>query len=194
MSAWPLPHIDDILATLGEARVFTSLDLRSGYFQIPLDDDAKEKCTFTSHRGLFSFNVLPFGLTSAPSLFTSLMTQVLDGINGKFAAAYLDDIVIYSRNPPEHLLHLREVFLRLRKFDLKLKRKKCEFMEAQIVYLGFIVSKDGIKVDPEKVSAIQDMRPPKGSARVYWNSQLVSAVLSKFLRNSGAPNSINQET
>jgi len=86
VSAWPLPHIDDILATLGEARVFTSLDLRSGYFQIPLDEDAKEKCTFTSHRGLFSFNVLPFGLTSAPSLFTALMPQVLDGINGKFAA------------------------------------------------------------------------------------------------------------
>ncbi len=157
---WPLPHIDDILASFGTAKCFSSLDLKSGYWQVPMDPADKQKTAFTCHKGLFEFNVMPFGLTNAPSVFQELMTSVLEGVNGKFAMAYLDDIVIYSDSPTEHLEHLAEIFQRLRKHGLKLKRSKCEFLKEQINYLGFIVGKEGIRVDAEKVKVIEQMAPP----------------------------------
>lgn len=157
---WPLPHIDDILASFGQAKCFSSLDLKSGYWQVPMEESDKEKTAFTCHKGLFEFNVMPFGLTNAPSVFQELMTHVLEGINGEFAMAYLDDIVIFSNSPAEHLEHLENIFRRLRKHGLKLKRSKCEFLKDQINYLGFIVGEQGVQVDPDKVSVIEQMAPP----------------------------------
>lgn len=156
---WPLPHLDDIMVSFGKSRVFSSLDLKSGYWQVPMDEKDREKTAFVSHRGLFEFNCMPFGLTNAPSVFQELMTHVLDGIN-HFATAYLDDIVIYSPSVDEHLKHLSEVFDRLRTFGLKMKMSKCKFMEKQIKYLGFVVGENGIEVDPDKVRVIREMVPP----------------------------------
>ncbi len=117
---WPLPHLDDILSSLGKSKFFTSLDMKSGYWQVPMaSPEDKEKTAFTCFRGLFHFNVMPFGLVSAPSVFQELMTYVLQGLS--FAHAYLDDIIVHSEDVTTHIKHLREVFTRLRQYDLRLK-------------------------------------------------------------------------
>ena len=107
-----LPLIDDILTLLGGAKVFTSLDCKSGYYQVSLEDNDKEKIAFACHRGLFQFNVMPFGLSTAPSIFQELANIVLQGCE-EFATAYLDDILIFSKNEDEHLKHIQKDFDRL---------------------------------------------------------------------------------
>ena len=117
----PLPLIDDILASFTNAKFFTVLDLKSGYWQVPMSSEARPKTAFTCHRGLFQFNVMPFGLCNAPGTFQALMNRVLQGINGTYAIAYLDDIIIWSSSAEEHLEHMREVFTRLEQAGLKVK-------------------------------------------------------------------------
>ena len=158
-NSYPLPLIDDILALLGRAKYFTSLDLKSGYWQVLMDETDKEKTAFACHRGLFEFNVMPFGLMSAPAVFQELMSVVLQGLS-HFATAYLDDILIYSEILTDHLLHLKEVFSRLRTHGLKLKLKKCSFLQSETNYLGFIINNRGISPDPKKVDAIRTLPAP----------------------------------
>ena len=149
-NSFPLPLIDDILALLGKAIYFTSLDLKSGYWQVLMDETDKEKTAFACHRGLFEFNVMPFGLSNAPAVFQELMSIVLNGCNA-FAIAYLDDILIFSTTFEEHLFHLNTIFGRLRQHGLKLKLKKCSFLQTETTYLGFVIDEDGIKPDQNKV-------------------------------------------
>ena len=98
------------------------LDLRAGYWQVPLKESDKSKSAFVCHKCLIEFNMMPFGMSNSPSIFNELMTAVLEGINGKFTAAYMDDIIIWSETPEEHLVHLQQVFDRLESAGLKLKR------------------------------------------------------------------------
>ena len=107
--SYPLPLIDDILALLGKAKFFTSLDLKQGCFQVGMDERGKEKTAFAYHRGLFQFLVMPFGLCHAPSIFVMLMSIVLQGLDD-FACAYLDDILIFSETAEDHEKHIEEVF------------------------------------------------------------------------------------
>ena len=158
--SFPLPLIDDILSLLGDAKYFTALDLKSGYWQVQLEEDSKEKTAFACHRGLFQFNVMPFGLSNAPAVFQELMNIVLQGCE-EFAMAYLDDVLIFSQNPEEHLRHIETIFERMRQHGLKLKLKKCAFFREETEYLGFVISKDGVKPDPKKVEAIRDLPEPK---------------------------------
>ena len=123
---WPLPHIDNVFASLGNSNVFTAIDLKTGYWQVAMDEKDKEKVSFCCRAGLFSFNCMPYGLTNAPSVFQELMTHVLSRINGQFTTAYLDDIVIYSPTVEEHLVHLAEVFSRLRKIWTKNEIKQVQ--------------------------------------------------------------------
>ena len=159
LNSYPLPLIDDMLALLGNAKYFTSLDLKTGYWQVLMDQADKEKTAFTCHRGLFQFNVMPFGLSNAPAIFQVLMSIVLAELD-KFAIAYLDDILIYSATLEEHIVHIQQVFDRLRQHDLKLKLKKCHFLQSETNYLGFVVNENGIKPDPKKVEAIQSIAVP----------------------------------
>ena len=145
--SFPLPLIDDIIASLGNANYFTALDLKSGYWQVRLEEDSKEKTAFACHRGLFQFNVMPFGLSNAPAVFQELMNIVLQGCED-FAMAYLDDVLIFSRTPEEHLQHIQYIFERIRKHGLKLKLKKCAFFQEETEYLGFVICKDGVQPDP----------------------------------------------
>ena len=156
----PLPRIDDILASLEGSQFFTCLDLKSGYWQIAMDEDSKEKTAFTCFYGLYHFLRLPFGLQSSGSYFSELMNKVLTGIQHKFTVAYLDDIIIYSKTFEEHVEHIETVFSRLRSAGLKLKMSKCEFLKQEVKYLGHLVSPSGIRPDPAKISAIQNLRPP----------------------------------
>ena len=158
--SYPLEHIDDILASLGQCKYFSSLDLKSGYYQIGMAEQDKEKTAFVSHRGLFEFNVLSFGLCNGPAKFSQLMSIVLNGIKNEYAIAYLDDVIVFSRTFDEHLIHLQDVLDRLRKANLRLKLAKCSFLKPELLYLGHIVNADGIKPNPEKVEVMHKMQPP----------------------------------
>ena len=126
-SSWPLPVTDNMLATLVKAKYFTTLDLKSGHWQIQLNEEDKEKMAFTCHRGLCKYNVMPFGLTSAPRIFQELMSVVLHGLEN-FAVAYLDDVII-SISEEEHKQHIQYIFDSLRQHSLKLS--KCKFMQKE---------------------------------------------------------------
>ena len=154
-----LPLIDDIINRLSGAKYFTSLDLRSGYWQVKVDEGSQDRTAFTCHKGLFSFKSMPFGLCNAPSVFTELMTEVLDGLDD-FATSYLDDVLIWSNSLSEHLSHIRQVFDRFRQHNLKLKLKKCNFLQEETTHLGFVISKQGVKPDENKVKAIRSLPPP----------------------------------
>lgn len=160
-NSYPLPNIEDIFSRLGKSKYFSSLDLRSGYWQIEVDEADKCKTAFVTHEALFEFNRMPFGLSSSPSIFQELMNKVLEGINNRYAMAYLDDVVIYSETVDEHLEHLRDVLDRLSRAGLKIKPSKCVFFKKELKYLGHIISGDGLRPDEEKVSAIKDLSPPR---------------------------------
>ena len=149
ISLIPLPKIDELYTKLKGYKVFSSLDLRSGYYHIGLKDSAKPKSAFVlSSLGKYQFNRVPFGLAQAPAYFQKLINDVLKGCN--FAMGYLDDIIIYSRSEKEHLEHLEEIFTRLKTAGLKLKLEKCCFFKKHIQYLGHLISADGIQPLPEK--------------------------------------------
>ena len=163
--SYPLPVIDEILARLGKAKYFTTLDLKSGYWQVLMDERDREKTAFACHRGLFEFLVMPFGLSGAPPVFMELMNIVLEGLED-FAIPYLDDIIIFSASPDEHLSHLRAVFNKIREHGLKMKLKKCNFFQTETKYLGFTINGEGIQPDPEKVEAIREMAAPSNVREV----------------------------
>ena len=156
---YPLPLIDDILALLGQAKYFTSLDLKSGYWQVLTDDNDKEKTAFACHPGLFQFNIMPFGLKMAPAILQELMARVLEWLD-QFTVAYLDNILIYSATLEEHSAHIQNVFDRLRKHQLRLKLKKCSFLKSETTYLGFVINETGIKPEATKVDELKALAPP----------------------------------
>jgi hypothetical protein len=157
----PLPRIDDVYDQLQGAKVFSNLDLTSGYHQIRIKSSDVEKTAFNSPLGLFQFKVLPFGLCNAPSAFQATMNKVLAGYIGVFVQVYLDDILIYSETESEHVEHVRLVLQRLRDSCLFAKLAKCRFMQSEVKFLGAVVSADGIKADPSKLQAVRDWPVPK---------------------------------
>ena len=152
----PLPLIDNILALLGKSKCFSTLDLRSGYWQVALNKEDREKTTFTGHMGLFNFRVMPFGLANVLGVFRQLIFIVLDGME-TFAMAHLDDIMVFSRSPEDNFEHLQRLFNHLKKHGFKLKLSKCQFLREETKYLGFGINKDGIKTDVDKVEVIRAM-------------------------------------
>ena len=128
--------------------------------------DDRHKTAFTSHRGLFEFHVLSFGLCNAPATFERLMEFVLAGLIGNSCLVYLDDIVIFSHTFGDHLAHLTEVFSRLKQASLKPKPSKCFLLRDEIAYLGHRVSKNGIATDPNKTEAIEKYPPPTNAQEV----------------------------
>ena len=158
--SFPLPLISEVLDSLNETKFFSTLDLKSGYWQIELDPVTQEKTAFVTHNGLFEFSVLPFGLTNSPASFQRLMGHILRGLEYKCALIYIDDIIIFSKTIDDHLKHLEEVFLRLNDANLKLNPTKCVFAKQEIEYLGHIVTQDGIKPDPNKLKAVNEFPIP----------------------------------
>ena len=163
---YPLPWIDDILDTLAGMNYFTSLDMASGYWQVKLDAESRPKSAFITHRGLHEFVQMPFGMCNAPASFQRVMEVVLSGLLWKNCFAYIDDVLVCSRTFEEHLCHLESVFSRLRQAGLRLKPKKCLFLREEVPYLGFIVTRSGIKPDPLKTDKIRQYPPPEDVTQV----------------------------
>ena len=160
LSLVPLPKLDEIYACLKGSKVFSTLDMRSGYHHVEMTKKARPKSAFTlpANLGEWEFLRCPFGLAQVPAYFQRLINEVLAPFD--FAFGYLDDILIYSPDVKTHLKHLELIFQRLREVNLKLKMEKCSFLKKHIQYLGHIVSGEGIKPIPEKLSAIQQMPRP----------------------------------
>ena len=130
--SYPLPRIDDALEALNGTRYFSTMDLMSGYWQVEMDPESREHTAFTTYGGLYEFLVMPFGLTNAPSTYQRLMECVLRNLTYKICLIYLDDILVYFKTFSDHLLHLRQVFERLRAANLKLKPSKCCFARNRV--------------------------------------------------------------
>jgi hypothetical protein len=141
---YPLPRIDDLFDQLKDAKIFSKIDLRSGYHQVRIKDEDISKTAFRTRYGHYEFTVVPFGLSNAPIVFMCLMNGVFRKYLDKFVIVFLDDILVYSKSEEEHEHHLRMVLQVLREHQLYAKLSKCSFYQKQIHYLGHIISKDGI--------------------------------------------------
>ena len=159
--AYPIPRIDDTLDSLQEAKFVSTLDLRSGYWQVEMERNSRDKTAFVTHKGLFQFNVMPFGLTNAPATFQRLMDIVLAGLKWQCCLVYIDDVVIYSPTFEQHLTDLKNVFEALRTANLTLKASKCQFCRKEMRYLGHIITQQGIKPDPDLVKSVTHFPQPK---------------------------------
>ena len=159
--AYSLPRIEESLDCLNGSKIFTSLDLKSGYWQVELDDASIPLTAFTvGPLGFYECVRMPFGLTNAPATFQRLMESCLGELHLNWCIIYLDDVIIFAKDPKEHLTRLEGVFKKLRAAGLKLKPSKCEFFKDQIAYLGHIVSKNGIATDPKKIRDVKDWPVP----------------------------------
>lgn len=163
---YPMPLIDDQLDVLAGNTFFTTLDLASGYYQVPIREQDKHKTAFVTPEGHFEFNRVPFGLANAPAIFQRIMHQVLGSLRYKEALAYLDDIIIPSTNISEGLDRLELVLQALSDAGLTLKLKKCVFFGRSVDYLGFEISSDGIKPGAKKISAVANFPTPKNQHNV----------------------------
>ena len=146
--AHPLPRVDDLLDAVGNAKYFTTLDLKSGYWQIPVHPDDREKTAFVTHGGLYEFNRMPFGLATAPATFQRAMELALAGLTYSICLCYLDDIIIFSDSIAEHCNRLRAVLIRFRQHDLRLNLAKCTFAAKKVHYVGHMLSEDGVSSLP----------------------------------------------
>ncbi|GFX61689.1 retrovirus-related Pol polyprotein from transposon 17.6 [Trichonephila clavipes] len=158
--SYPLPRIDDTLDTLSGHKWFSTLDLKSGYWQVEIHPEDRETA-FTSGQGLWQFKVMPFGLCNAPATFERLMETVLKGLTFEACLIYLDDVIIGGRTFEEHLQNIRKVLSKLSDANLKLNPSKCKFFQKEVNYLGHIISAEGVRTDHEKVSAVKNWKRPE---------------------------------
>ena len=158
---YPLPRIDDLFDQLAGSRVFSSLNLAQGYHQIRILEEDVPKTAFRVHFGHYQFKVLSFGLTNAPATFQGVMNRIFQQHLEKFVLVYLDDILVFSKTQEEHLEHLRKAFEILRENNkLFAQLTKCRFAKSELEYLGHVVGKDGIKVDPRKIETVTTWARP----------------------------------
>jgi hypothetical protein len=157
---YPLPRIDILFDQLAGAKVFSKIDLRSGYHQIKIRSSDIPKTAFSTRYGLYEYLVMSFGLTNTPAYFMYLMNSVFMQELDKFVVVFIDDILIYSKIPEDHVKHLHVILQRLRDHHLYAKFSKCEFWLDTVKFLGHTISGDGISVDPSKVQEVMDWRPP----------------------------------
>ncbi|KAL0556757.1 hypothetical protein IC582_005273 [Cucumis melo] len=163
---YPLPRIDDLFDQLQGATVFSKIDLRSGYHQLRIKDGDVPKTAFRSRYGHYEFIVMSFGLTNAPAVFMDLMNRVFREFLDTFVIVFIDDILIYSKTEAEHEEHLRIVLQTLRDNKLYAKFSKCEFWLKQVSFLGHVVSKAGVSVDPAKIEAVTGWTRPSTVSEV----------------------------
>ncbi|GFU75484.1 retrovirus-related Pol polyprotein from transposon 297 [Trichonephila clavipes] len=160
---YPLPVIDDLLTNIPHTNVMSTLDLRSGYFQLAISPKDIEKTAFITRNGTFAFLRMPFGLSGAAPNFQRAIDIILKPVIGRFVLVYMDDVIITSPSFKDHLDHLTRVFTLLRDAGLTLNKEKCHFVRDKLKYLGLIISKEGIETYSKKIRAITEMKPPKNN-------------------------------
>ena len=200
VDAYPMPRVDELLDRLGKANFIATMDLTRGYWQVPVAEQDRHKTAFNSPFGFFQFRVMPFGLQGAPATFQRMMDQLLTGAY-KFAAAYLDDLVIYSSTWSDHLQHICLILKKLQEAGLTVKLRKCQFGMQQCTYLGFIVGSGLLKPEIDKLKAIKQLPIPKTKRDVraflgitgYYRKFIANyATVAAPLTDSTKKNSPNQ--
>ena len=177
--AYPLPRVDDTLDTLSGVNWFSTIDFKSGYWQVEMAPEDCEKTAFCTQEGLFEFNVIPFGLCNAPATFQRLMDCVLAGLQWSSCLVYIDDVIIIGRSFDEHLLHIQQVLDRLKSARLKIQR---HFLQRKVNFLGHIVSSKGVSPDPSKTSKIKEWPIPKSVQEVQQFLGLAN-YYRRFIKN-----------
>ena len=163
---YPLPNINELLDKLGRSQYFSVLDLASGFHQIEIDPKDGPKTAFTVDNGHYEFTRMTFGLKNGPATFQRVMDNILREFIGKTCLVYMDDIIVFSTSLQEHIVNLSKIFEKLRTTNLKVQIDKCEFLRQEITYLGHLITKDGIKPDSKKISAILDYPLPKTQTEI----------------------------
>ncbi|GJZ82100.1 putative reverse transcriptase domain-containing protein, partial [Tanacetum coccineum] len=163
---YPLPRIDDLFDQLQGSRVYSKIDLRSGYHQLRVREEDISKTAFRTRYGHYEFQVMPFGLTNAPAVFMDLMNRVCKPYLDRFVIVFIDDILIYSKSRKEHEGHLKLILNLLKKEELYAKFSKCEFWLSKVQFLGHVIDSEGIHVDPAKIKAIKDWASPKTTPEI----------------------------
>ncbi|KAG1332920.1 hypothetical protein G6F62_007014 [Rhizopus arrhizus] len=194
---FPLPIIDTLLDSLAGAKVYSTLDAASGYWQVPMEIDSIERTGFITPQGTYEFQVMPFGLTSAPATFQRMMTNLLGEYIGKFVHVFIDDVICYSQTPEEHVQHLELIFDKCKQHNLRLKFKKCKFGAPKVEYLGHEISGDGITPNTHNLDKILKFRTPRNAddirsflgttgyyRRFINNYAMVSAPLTRLLKKN----------
>lgn len=164
--AYPMPDLKSLLKKVSGAKVYSTLDLNSGYWQVEVDEASRALTAFMTPKGLYQFKVMAFGLKNAPATFMRLMDEVLSGYTGVFCQVYLDDILVYSNDFESHLLHLAKVFERLKIHGLTCQLKKCHFVSPRVEYLGHVLTPEGLERVEEKNVAIEKMERPRTKRQI----------------------------
>ena len=177
---YPLPAVEQILAQLSGATVFTKLDANSGFWQMPLSPASAPLTTFITPFGRFCFHRLPFGITSAPEYFQCQMSEMLKDLDG--VLCLMDDVLVYGKTVSEHDERLDKVFQTMQKAGMTLNKEKCQFLQKRIMFLGQLIDESGIRPDPGKVAAIKTMTVPSNVAQLRRFLGMINH-LSKFAPN-----------
>lgn len=180
LEQYPIPRVDDLFAALAKGKQFSKLDMSHAYQQILMDNDSKKYLTVNTHRGLFTYNRLPFGVASAPAIFQRTMESLLCGI--PLVAVYLDDILVSGVDKADHLKNLDTVLTKLKEAGLRLRRDKCTFLQDEVEYLGYRVDAQGLHPVKKKVKAIQDAPAPTNVTELKSFLGLLN-YYNKFLPN-----------
>ena len=169
---------EDVIDAIGNVKpeIFSALDFRMGFHQIPLDDYSKERCSFVTETGTYSYRRLPFGVKSGTVAFQAMITSLFRDVVFKYMICYVDDLVLFSHSPDEHLKHLSEVFSVLREANLKLHPQKCQFASNSVRYLSHIITPQGCKPCPSRIAAVTSFKMPENQKQLrrwlgmtaYW--------------------------
>ena len=180
--AYPLPRIDDSLDTLAGACCFSTLDLASGYWQVEVAEEDREKTAFATHQGLYQFRVMPFGLCNAPGTFERLMEITMRGLQWRTCLVYLDDIIVFAPTWEIHMQRLDEVLGWIESAGLRLKASKCFFARPEVHFLGHVVSGTRVATDPSKTRAVRDWPQPRDVHEV-WSFLGLASYYRSFVQN-----------
>jgi hypothetical protein len=158
--SYPLPRMDECIDSLGDAKIFTTLDCNSGYWQIPARPEDRKNTTFTSHEGLYRFLRMPFGLRNAPATLQRIVDTILSGLTWKTCLVYLDDIIVFYKTPTENMAHLDAVLHRLYRAGLTLNLKKCHFFKETVEYLGHVIRPGQLSVAEKNTATLKNTKHP----------------------------------
>lgn len=172
--------IEEIATRMPNAKFFSVLDASSGYWQVQLDPESAQLCTFNTPFGRYKFKRLPFGLSSAPDVFQRVMSEMFEDIEG--VEVVVDDILVWGTTEEQHDARLRQVLERAQVHNLKLNETKCHIKQQEVSYIGHVLTKEGLKPDPKKTEAINSMSTPKNKEELQRFLGMIT-YLAKFIPN-----------